>query len=83
MPDDVKRTGEATEDDTIAIAVSHLLAVPEGVVEVAPRVHGREQAHAIIVQRVAVEEFLVEVIRVSGEVVRLVYGDVFVLGIAF
>ena len=83
MPDDVEGTGKATEDDTVAISLSHLFTVPEGVVEATARVHRGEQAHAIIVQRVAVEEFLVEVIRVSGEGVSFVDGDVFVFGIAF
>ncbi len=73
MTDHFKAAGKALEDQVIPIAVSHLAAIP---VSVAQRymlaveihfgdVHGRDQRHATVVQRVAFEQLRIEIIDVA------------------
>ena len=49
VPDHVERSGEAIEDAPVAVAVDHLPAVPQGVLEGRAVVHGRVETHALAV----------------------------------
>ncbi|MNE69336.1 hypothetical protein D3C80_1650550 [compost metagenome] len=71
VADDLQRAGEALRPQPGAIAIGHLRAVPIGVVHghvglgavVKPfHVHGGDQAHAIAVQGVALEQLLIKVV---------------------
>src|SRR5664280_1795952 len=76
VADHVDSLGEALEDLPVAVAVHHLSAVPEGVV-VAPLVmDGGDERHAAVVDRVAAEDVVIEVVRSAGAVVGLVDRDV-------
>ena len=62
VPDDIDGDGEAVEQLPVAIAVDHLLAIPEGVVILPIVVYGGVQAQAVSINRVALVDIPVEVI---------------------
>jgi len=65
---------EGDEDDTVAVAVGHAGAVPEGVVVVATVVDGAHQVHAVAVDGVPAEFLLEEVAHAAVVVVGIVGG---------
>ena len=60
----------------VAVAIGHLRAVPEGVVELPPVVDGGDERHPLAVERVALERLEVEVIDHAGRVVGPVGGGI-------
>ncbi len=83
VADDVERNGEAVEKLLVAIAVDHLLAVPEGVIVLHAIVHAGIEAETFVVDGVAVENGFVEVVGLSGVVVGFIHRDVGAGGSAF
>ena len=83
MPDDVHGQREAIEEVSVAIAIDHLLAIPEGIVVGSLIVHGGIQRHAVAVQRVAFVHAPEEVVRQTGAIVGLIDGGIGAGRIAF
>jgi hypothetical protein len=67
---------EAVKDLLIAIAIDHLLAVPEGVVEVPAVVHRGIETQALSIHRVSLVRLHVKVIGVAGILVSFVDSGV-------
>src|SRR5216684_1689808 len=76
MADDVEGNGEAIEDFRVAVAVDHLLAVPESVVVLLAVVHAGVEPQPSVVHGIAVEDGVVEVVGFSGIVIGFVDGHV-------
>ncbi len=79
VADHRERAGERREDHPVAVAVGHLLAVPESVVVVAAHVDARDHGEAVAVEGVAAVDLEVEPEDVAGALVRL--GDLVVRGL--
>src|SRR5882757_2905497 len=60
MSDDVVSVREVDDDAAVAIAINHLRSVPQGVVELRSVMDRRHHCHPVIVDRVAVEDVLIE-----------------------
>ena len=71
VADDVGRPPEVDEDLVVAVAVDHLLTVPEGVLVILVVVQARHQVHALVVDRVASQHGLVELRHLRR---RIEYG---------
>ncbi len=76
MADDVERHREAVEQLAVAVAVHHLPAVPECVLEPPAVVHGGVDAQSLAVDGVTLEDASEEVVRLPGAVKGLVDFDV-------
>src|SRR5678815_2455257 len=74
---------KAIEDLAIAVAVNHLLTIPEGVIEIAAKMNGGIEPHPTVVDRVPIVDHLVEVIGLTGSREGLVYADIGALSILF
>ncbi len=74
---------EGREELAVAVAVRHLAAVPEGVVVLATVVHGADEGHALVVDRVALHDLGEEVLDAAVEGVRVVDDGIAGGGIAF
>ena len=72
MPDHVQGNREAVEDDAVAVAEHHLVAVPEGVVEVLVVVDGGDQRQSVIIDRIALIVLQIEIEGAAEAVVSLV-----------
>ena len=82
VADHVDGDGKAIEQALIfrqcfvAVAIHHLLAVPEGVVVVVLIVHRGIQAQAFAVHRIAHVDIVIQVIRCAGAVIGFIHSDV-------
>jgi len=75
MADDVQGLGEVV-DELVAVAKDHLLRVPVRVAIVCAEVDGADEAQALVVDGVAVEDLGVEVKGVAEVVVTFLDGVV-------
>src|SRR5262249_1951831 len=70
VADDIDTRGEIAKDDAVSIAVHHLAAVPERVVESNAEMDGRIEPEAAVVNGRTAVNRLVEAERVAGAVER-------------
>ena len=62
VTDDVEGLGKPDEDAPIAIAVTHLFAGPECVIQPLAEMDARNECHAVIIKRVTIEKPPVKII---------------------
>lgn len=72
VTDDVQFVGEAVEDDTVSITKDHLFAVPHSVVIFLAVVNRADERETFVVNTVAVQNRLIEVVGCSETIVALV-----------
>ncbi|VVN43432.1 hypothetical protein PS682_05665 [Pseudomonas fluorescens] len=83
MPDHVKGHREAVEQLRVSIAKHHLGRVPEGIVVVLAKMHGRVQCHAGVVDGVAIKDLVKKIERGAQAVIGLVHCGITAGGLPF